>query len=585
VAVTLATPARGSEPDLTQAVAAYLTLEEWVRALDPPGLDEPAAALSLDRASAACVILRHRGKVMSIGVEGGAAGADGGALLVRRAAGRAISELLGRPEVAGLDPEMRAGVGRSLTIELSIAGEMVALAGRTYGRIAEQIEPGLDGIALRREDRFALRFPAQFLAANDADAVERTIPALAAELELPGREYSELVSRFGVRAYRFRALHLVQRAPGRPPFAAFRGQVIVPQDQVSPAGIVAFAEGIVDHLITSLWTHGEQPVGLMGDYDPVANAYAPLAGPPREQAIAAFALLRYAQAPQLTEAQKRRAHDTAGQILRMLSLVDDHEEPPLENAGACAAIVCAATEDRELATDPDIGFVFRQAARVVRDAVAPVAGAAAPRTPHDRALVAAALGKLARSSADPEDVDRARKAIQAAWISVPVHERMTLLPWIAWAEADLASAANTPRAADEVLTALLEVVAASRIVDADAPADVAGGLSLYASGHHRADAQGSRPAAFEAWVIREAAIVPPDAVPGALAGHLTTVRFLMQLAVDDDLLWAVPTPQRALGGIRAAPWSAAQPLGAQGMALLTAAESLQTIATAAKRGP
>jgi hypothetical protein len=562
-----------------------------VRALDPPGLDEPAAALPLDGASAACVILRHRGKVMSIGVEGAAAGAGAAAsrdaLLVRRAAGRAISELLGRPEVAGFDPEMRAGVGRSLTIELSIAGDPVALAGRTYGRIAEQIEPGLDGVALRREDRFALRFPAQFLAANDADAVERTIPALAAELELPGREYSELVSRFGVRAYRFRALHLVQRAPGRPPFAAFRGQVIVPQDQVSPAGIVAFAEGIVDHLITSLWTHGEQPVGLMGDYDPVANAYEPLAGPPREQAIAAFALLRYAQAPQLTEAQKRRARDTGEQILRMLSLVDDHEEPPLENAGACAAIVCAATEDRELAKDPDIGFIFRQAARIVRDAVAPVAGAgaAAPRTPHDRALVAAALGKLARSSADPEDVDRARKAVQAAWISVPVHERMTLLPWIAWAEADLARAADTPRAADEVLKALLEVVAASRIVDTDAPADVAGGMSLYASGHHRADAQGTRPAAFEAWVIRDAAIVPPDARPGALAGHLTTMRFLMQLAVDDDLLWAVPTPQRALGGIRAAPWDAAQPLGAQGMALLTAAESLQTIAAASTGGP
>ena len=63
------------------------------------------------------------------------------------------------------------------------------------------------------------------------------------------------------------------------------------------------------------------------------------------------------------------------------------------------------------------------------------------------------------------------------------------------------------------------------------------------------------------------------------------MRFIMQLAVGDSLVWACPDQRRALGGIRTATWDWDQPVPAQALALVTAAEtlwSLDAIAGASK---
>ena len=91
-----------------------------------------------------------------------------------------------------------------------------------------------------------------------------------------------------------------------------------------------------------------------------------------------------------------------------------------------------------------------------------------------------------------------------------------------------------------------------------------------------------RVAAFAAWALREPALTPQDERAVETELHLRTMRFVRQLAVDDDLLWSFRNPQRVRGGLRAAPWDSDQPVAAQAMGLLAAAETLLSLQGAAR---
>ncbi len=171
-----------------------------------------------------------------------------------------------------------------------------------------------------------------------------------------------------------------------------------------------------------------------------------------------------------------------------------------------------------------------------------------------------------------------REAIDAAWESVPPHRRVSLMPWIGWAEADYAAATGQPIASGP-LCELRDLLDASRLgvtARADA-ADLTGGVSLDQRRPWLATSQSLRPAALLAWMIRQPALTPPDQTRLALGRTLQTMRFVMQLAVRDSLAWSCPDPRRALGGIRTATWDCDQPVAAQALALVTVVETLLSL--------
>jgi len=592
--ITLTAPARpepdqaGALPDSEGVVDAYLALRDWVRSLDPPGLDEAEARCPVSGASGVCVILRHTGRVLGTGVD-----MSGDGLMLRRAAGRALSAVLGTRAVASLPEEAKARVGRRLTIELEVAGAFLPLPGRSYDQIAEQLEPGLDGIAMRRGDSLKVLFPAQMLAANTAGSIERLLPALAVDLGLPARELAELKRQYGVSVYSFRTIHLTQRAPGRQPLVTFRGQVPVRYEAVTAERIADFADSLTDHLITTLWG-GDEPLGLMGDYHPVTDTYSPLIAPPRDQALAAFALGRYASVPQLKPSEAERARSAAFVVLRELCAVAEGEADPLADPTACAAFVYAVSVVPEARSDAAIEALFTRAASRVTGAFRPETGFAItdeqdasprPIAAHGQAMLAGAMARLMLSAPDLVEGEDVRSALDAAWQAVPDHQRITLLPWIGWAETDYARAVGCPPGSAEALRTLRMLLEASRIdsTTTDGPLDLDGGFALTAGRRPRADAQSTRPAAYLACMLRDPALTEPKERLAALGRHLHTMRFLIQLSVEDDLLWAMRTPQRARGGLRAATWDCTQPAAAQALGLLAAAETLISLDTLAER--
>ncbi len=571
-------------PDAGDVVTAYTTARRWINAFDLPAPNEPTAGVTVRGADGVCVILRHNGRVVGRGAD---STADD--LMLRRAIGRALGEVLGDPAVANLPPALTDGIGRALTLELEVAGRPLPLLGQTYQEIAHQLAPGLDGVALRRGKARAMLFPAQMRANNTADRVERLLPSLAVELGLALLPLPQLVKLYDLSIYRFATTHLTQASPDQPPFETYRGDTVVLEADVTRQSIAALADGIAAHLITSISPLPE-PLGIMGTYRPTADRYDPLIAPPLEQALAALALGRYSQAPDVDQRKARLAAQASRQILSQLAELAPGEDDPLTSSVACAAIVFAALETAGARDDPSCQRLLAAATNRVLTAHTRVKGPVAddhesaivrPIGPHGRAMLCSALSRLLRAESASIDPSVVRSAINAVWESVPQHQQVSLLPWLGWAESDYALATGQPIANAERLQEIRAVLDASRIRDGlgdqPVPPDLAGGFALATGGRLIASAQSLRPAAYLAGMLRDPHLTPPHEAQLALGRHLKVMRFIMQLAVRESSAWAFRNPPRALGGIRAAPWDSDQPPAAQALGLIGAAETLMSL--------
>jgi hypothetical protein len=313
-------------------------------------------------------------------------------------------------------------------------------------------------------------------------------------------------------------------------------------------------------------------------------------------------LLKYAASSAIAKDNALAASETARRILHDLTGEASGEVDPCADPAAAAAIVLAMIEQHSI-NDAALAELFeRTAGRVVAcfDAGAGFAqrvdadGRARPMPPHSQAMVAGALCKMLAmndgrpAAASNVDAKFTRAALERAWQSVPRHQYVALLPWIGWAETDYTRATGKALAHVDDLRALRDALERTRVDEqSNAAPDLIGGLALSGSGagqagHVRADSQSVRPAAWLAGLIRDERFTPPGRTAAALERQLSTMRFLMQLSVRGNpgagaVMATFRNPQRAVGGLRAAPWNWDQPLPAQALALLTAVQMIQAM--------
>jgi hypothetical protein len=590
----VAAPAADNLPDAAQSIHAYLQARQWVDDYTVPPLTDAESRLPIENATGVFVILRRNGRVL------GSAGvvADRGqdaAMMVRRAVGRALGQALGDPAAASLPDEMRGGpegIGRMLTLEMEIAGPLEPLLGQSYDAILRQVEPGLHGVAMRRGggvggDQTVALFPSQLRMTNSESAMNVRLPALAGEVGVPAGDVAnlrELRERHGVSVHRFRTTHLAQHAPDRSPYETFRGDILVPEHAVTASSLVKFADDLARHLLASVMQVPDDALNeaipdadgdafaLMGDYRPVADMYRPLVAPPLEQALAAFALARYADAPQVDSSGAKDAMETSLHLLRNLS--GDHA---LRDLNVCAVVLYAACE-LQVTADPELVGMLASAAETLRRAA--VDTTFADRPPHLRALLAGAMARsLQHEAAWAASSDEVRAAIDAAWAGVPEHRHVDLLPWISWAQIDLAAANGGEIDNLETLRRMREVLDHARL-GAEAAPDLLGGFALTGDGAPAGSlptSQSVRPAAFLATMLCDERLTPADELAMAVARHLQTMRFLIQLSVREELARLLRHPARAAGGLRNAQWDSDQPKAAQAMGLLAAVETLWSL--------
>ncbi len=506
------------------------------------------------------------------------------------------------------------------TLEIELGQKPDPLIGSTYSQAAREVNPALDGIAVRRGGEWALAHPCVLQSLNAASAPEQTFLSLVMQLGLPARELADIPPTERVGLYKFKAVRVVQPDSTKPAILVHRGSTVVPlrggpesalEARRAVRGIVEWFDRSVIQASVSpeVQSAGEaralQALGLRGDYLPGSGEDETLFAGPAEQALSAFALAKCAATITGDPATVARARATALKILVALADVDGLERDPLADPKALAWIVLASIELGETLRESKAAVaLYANAKDLLAKISSPVKEEALPlhRTqgatsvpqeqrasnilrgdPLEQSLAAAALASLDRIGQPAVDRALLVQSIDELWSSDSRSQIIGILGWLILADQQLgpipAHHAATARAARAALALVqLGMPGANAPPDDEAIAsDIVGAFPLSGFASKGATAQSARPGYALALMLGNSVLTPPAEQNRAREMQLGVVRFMLQLVYDDVSVYLAREPRRALGAIRTAPWDSRVAVAGNAMALLCLEESANSI--------
>lgn len=572
-----------AQPKPQDSLAAYRTVDEWVRAwaVEPPaagGGEVAGGPQNAARAGAVCVTLRMGGRVVGRGVSDGAADGLRAALASATAAAlRDAEPRLGVPNDALRETNLRT-LAPQIAISLELAGESIPIEPATWEDAERTLAPGLDGVVARLAAAAGGQggpgasapaetvFPSMMMATGTlphralSGAVARAIGAggAAAALEEPVKIRAE----HGVRMARFRVSHVAQPRAGVEPVFLIRGSRPLPPSHVmTGAEINQMTARLAEHLLARVRNAESAKDALSPTQIALAIAAlenaAPLLG-----TLPIAADIR-AQAPAIAARLARRikastAADDRTAVLVLTRVYAGRARLNAEDAAALAAIAPApdGTESERaemLKVTPPVGALRAYALLGVPFA---------PRT----------------DTLDPA-AEAAAEILRTGLIQTPAGARAALMPWLAMAAVDAGMQRAQPRpdfgvalreVRDQMWSHQLDVTTAGpdRL-------DMVGGITFTLgkrdAGDTLPDWQSARAVAAAGAMLRDASITEPGERGREVVRLMSAARFLRGLQVDEAAMWMEEDPA-ALGAIRAAPWDRARPIDAQSLTLIALVE-------------
>ncbi|MEO1128432.1 MAG: hypothetical protein AAFX05_01850 [Planctomycetota bacterium] len=556
-------------PEAGASITTFLEIERLIRSWDA-GPD--VTITEPDGVEGACITLRLAGRVIG---RGSVMSNTGDA--VTRAFQEAWREANERVEVdrdALQEQRIAARAGRVI-IDLQLAGTPQPVLGDTFAAAAQRTAPGIHGVAIGIGPRLEGVFPGTQLATGALP--DQAMRIAAAKLDLPPLELNEIRTRYQAIPYVFPVRHLAQIEPQQQPMFLYRGGAVVPLAETNGPSLRDAARTIATHLQAARWT-GPQPFGLRGDQNLATGRYEEPIAPPRAQALAAFALARFAGTPGIGEDHRAEALIVAAELLRLMTIVEEDEVDPLTDPAACAAWLIASTE---LAPIAEPGQALEQSAfaeasqrRLVetvadaesRDALAPGA----------RAMIALAL--VRRAPFDASLRDHAVSLTRDLRIRTPAAQMPTLMPWLGWTELALAEGGDLP--SEIALRDMRDLVWQYQIGDPDPAArghDLAGGIVFTNAPDALPTWQCLRPMTFVASMLGDARLTTADELAAELGRLRLSLRYVLQLSVREAESHMMAHPRRSLGGVRRAVWDQIVSIDACSLALLTLCETLRAV--------
>jgi len=571
-----ATPARAQPEAAARTVTpasgmdAFRAVDGWVRQLEV--VSDAAKNPALPRVRAASVSLRLAGVLLSRG-QGFADDADTTSAL-SLAAASAISAAKSR--LTETNAGSGAEVAPRLTISLELADALVPLNIATYAAADTSVRVGVEGVAARKGDQIAALFPEEMMLNADApsDALARLAarladdPTLAIKID-PRTQPPQITKSHGISFYRFRVTHLAQPSAERPPTFLQRLSVEVPSGDITAPGLRSLGDRLAAWLRREPLARDTSPglffVGQSRDAEPAALP---------SRALAAYAVARWASTATETDALAAAAKWSAQ------AMKADPPRDPFAAAALSLALCETAASSNDL-----VGVRERVALLVPRmldtfDADARAFRAGTPLA--QRGVIAMALARVSTAFPDVVNNSRVEPLVRSIYRDTPAAELVTHMPWLGWAELELARGKQGVPST-QALRAMRDAVRehtlrAEDLDETDVP--LAGGI-VFTSGVAGAaalpTAQSLRAAAFIATMVADPRLTSADERPLALALSLSHARFAAQLTWDGPSLVFSRDADRDRGGVRLSPWDARLSLDATTMALLNTTETIGSI--------
>ena len=553
VATVLHTTASGM-PDTDGTVSAWYAARNWVDATTTGDDEAGSNATRIEGATACCVILRFDGRLVGIGTAEGDAES-----MVRRATTRALEDALEDPTIAALPEDLRVASGKRLTLELEVGGVLEPLIGNSLIDFESDIHPLRHGLALRWGNKWSYRYPSRLRLVNNRPEAS-SLESMGLGLGLTPRAAVEGMRRGDVGAYRFEVLGLAQATPSAPPMEVVAGSIGV-RDIPNLQSLADARVAVLDHVIGTLWP-GEETIGVMGTYEPASDRYKPLIASNLDQALTAYALARAANDQRLDPARNDQAARIAATLLGILAETDTTGKSSTEHASFLLAL--SAMPDLEetdaLARHRDAAIGYFQKLHEE---------APAETTPVDSHGMGMASLAMARAGNHGD----ARLLADKAWETLPADRHVSLMPWIAWAELELADG-GTPTHVEELVK--VRMLLHERQVpsgDDQFGPELVGGF-VFGQNVDDVHSQSLRPAAAMPSMMLSPDLTTPGERMEMMNRLNALASFLLRLQMSSEGAALLRHPERAAGGIRMAFWDNRMPPAAQVMALLTLEELL-----------
>lgn len=562
-------------PAPAEAMRGYRLIESRIR-----DWGSESARVSEPAFSHVCVTLRLDGVVVS---SSQAFAEDGTALetAIRDAMTEAERRLPWTHDAAG--ERQRREEAKRIMIAVEFGAKPEVVIAQTWEEFELMLQPGREGVAVRIGDRMKTIFPSASLrqglnstysAISLANEMSEGDPLIVTDAQSAPAVIKQ--SR-GLELMKFGVVTLAQRRPAESPVFMFRGGRVIAESEITRESLREIAAKLGANLMwrfrpleTAVNSGAEVPPGKMSvslNFGTPSDSDAE----PFETLLSVQALRRLSGTSQVDAVIRERAVLIANALFAGVAKSWPQNPDPLTSAIA----VVAGTEPCGPGA-ADVSDVVERAKRIVESCYTESAGWSEKVPAGVRSLVVMALVRMKSPLASA--------ALQSLYEQTPPEFLVSHLPYLVWAEQELAvdgASISARPALEEMRTEIWSHQMTGSDAGEDAP-DFIGGIVFTNSANPLPTWQSLRPLSGLGAMAADPRMTDPSAYPIEIVRVARGMRFVRQLMVDEDSVYAANDPDRALFGVRSSLWEGRQPTDVQALAVMTACEAIRAIESAEK---
>ncbi|MBO6513626.1 MAG: hypothetical protein JJ974_06665 [Phycisphaerales bacterium] len=568
-----------TKPSASEAMQAYQQIDSWVRALQ---VDEDSVG---DRAFASVgVTLRLDGQVVGRGESTGF-GEDPQritqATRIAIAQARAwVRQKIGQDPSDEPSSDQWSSIADRLTLSVELAGAVVPMSESSLGLPGLGLSPGVHGLVLRLGEQIEVMGPDEMLTLGLTP--ERAAYAMATALSSDGgmalASIDELIQR-GYTFGRFEPTWIAQGSESRGGVFLDRGGRVVEDSTYGLRSVRDLGQRLARYLIAQQWP-GAERYGMVGTRDVVSGRATPQIAPVYEQALSAYALLRYGSSGDQDIHRLAREHGL--QLLTDLSIVQPGEPEPwgTQDGGVGAAASAVALSQVKQGLRPDTWNEME------KNCLATLDGLYSPIDGFDASTPAAARGLIAWSMVEAGH-RHAEKAVRDVFRDTDAGQLVAQMPFLAWAELGLAEESDDVPAGAALQT-MREWMWAHQLGKSDlefSDRDFVGGVVFTKGSSLLPTSANIRPIAAACLMLGDPRLTEGTIADASMASEIgrvaSALRFVDQLTMRADSAFLSRAPDRSIGGIRTSLWELRVSPASSALALISVVdfdESIQAIA-------
>ena len=527
------------------AMDVYRTIDSWVREWEVK--DEQIVGESTPAFACVSVTLRLDGRVIGRGqIVNPDPNSESVALAARVAIAQARSWVRTKVDEEPTQ-DFWDSMSSRVTLSVELVEQIVPMSDLELTLPSLGLSSGTQALIMQLGERAEVMTPDEIITLGMG--IEQAAYSMATTLSSDGAMALASVKELIDRGYTFSRgdpIWIAQSAPNQGGVFLDRGSRMIEESRVGTASVRNMSERLAGYLLAQRWP-GAERYGIVGTREIVSGRATPEVALPYEQAIVATALLRF------SEQGKKPIHtlsrDEAIRILKDLGAVQPGEPEPWTGIHASASLIALSyLNNEQIESDEELSRLNERCINALDSLYSPIDGFPDSVPAGARGLVAWSLVRSGNKYAS--------SAVRAVFRDTPQGQLVSQMPFLGWAELELAGNASEVPAAT-ALSQMRSMMWDHQLVSSDLDwrdRDYLGAVVFTKGTTGLPTSRNLRPIAMICTMLGDPRLTPGTIVDMGIAseiGHCAAaMRFVDQLVMSDASGFLSRSPERTIGGIR-----------------------------------